>query len=204
MHHGGATDEFAGLGRVEQLVVRGDGLTTTSLAILTGEEISVTVDDHWLVTVPDNTSEQLPGGTMNFDHDGPDLDGYLATGVDYLDASPGDLLLVRTVLLVGSSGSVHGTAEVVAMHHQLPLPVREALASTTHPLGRLLRDNGVQVTRELRRWGNLPAGPRAAMLGPSITPSSRVLGRTYVMVLSSTGKPLVALTERFAPHVFAG
>lgn len=198
-----ATDEFTGLGRVEQLVVRGDGLTTTSLTILTGEDINVSVDGHWQVTVPTDSPDRLPGGTMHFDHDSADVDGYVATGYNDLDARGGDVLLVREVLLVGTSGTVHGVAEVVAMLHELPHPVVEALASTDQPLGRLLRDNGVVVTRELRRWGRLLAGPRAGQLGATLTPSSRVAGRTYVMRLSSSGRPLAALTERFAPHVFS-
>jgi hypothetical protein len=38
------------------------------------------------------------------------------------------------------------------------LAIPKALATTDQPIGRLLRDNGVQVTRELQRWGHLPAG----------------------------------------------
>ena len=60
----------------------------------------------------------------------------------------------------------------------------------------------MQVTRELRRWGLLPAGRQAARLGDGLTSTSRVPARTYLMRLTSTGKPLALLTERFAPHVF--
>jgi len=117
-------------------------------------------------------------------------------------ASAGDLLLIRDVLLVGAGGRrVHGSAEVVALLDGLSERVAEALATTDQPIGRLLRDNGVQVTRELRRWGHLPAGRQAARLGEGLTPSSRVPARTYLMRLAS-GKPLALLTERFAPHVF--
>jgi len=82
------------------------------------------------------------------------------------------------------------------------LAIPKALATTDQPIGLLLRDNGVQVTRELQRWGHLPAGRQAGRLGEGLTPTSRVPARTYLMRLSSTGKPLALLTERFAPHVF--
>lgn len=197
----GATDELPGLGRVEQLVLRGDGLTTTSLEILTGERIDVIVDGHWHLTVSD-TDERLPGGTMNFDLDGPDVDGYLATGLTDLAARVGDVLLVREVLLVGQSGTVHGSAEVVALAAELPEPVSEALATTSQPIGRLLRDHGVPVSRALKRWGFTRAGRQAARLEPGLVPTSKVLGRTYVMTLLGSGHAIAALTERFSPHVF--
>jgi len=140
---------------------------------------------------------------MHFDPDSPDIEDYLALGLIELEASAGDALLIRDVLLVGVAGRrVHGSAEVVALLDRLSQPVAEALATTDQPIGRLLRDNCVQVTRELRRWGHLPAGRQAARLGDDLISTSRVPARTYLMRLTSTGKPLALLTERFAPHVF--
>jgi len=203
IHGAGATDEFLGMGRVEQLVLRGDGLTTTSLEILTGDRITVVVDGHWRLTVPDDGAAHSSTSSMHFDPDSPDIEDYLALGLIELEASAGDALLIRDVLLVGAAGRrVHGSAEVVALLDRLSQPVAEALATTDQPIGRLLRDNGVQVTRELRRWGHLPAGRQAARLGDDLISTSRVPARTYLMRLTSTGKPLALLTERFAPHVF--
>jgi chorismate-pyruvate lyase len=191
------------MGRVEQLVLRGDGLTTTSLEILTGDRITVVVDGHWRLTVPDDGTAHPSTSTMHFDLDSPDVEDYLAVALLELGASAGDLLLIRDVLLVGSgSRRVHGSAEVVALLDGLSPRVAQELATTDQPIGRLLRDNGVQVTRELHRWGHLPAGRRADRLGEGLTPMSRVPARTYLMRLTSTGKPLALLTERFAPHVF--
>jgi chorismate-pyruvate lyase len=197
-----ATDEFLGMGRVEQLVLRGDGLTTTSLEILTGDRINVVVDGHWRLTVPDHGAAHPSTSTMHFDLDSPDVEDYLAMGLLELEAAAGELLLIRDVLLVGAGCRVHGSAEVVALLDGLSERVAEALATTDQPIGRLLRDNGVQVTRELQRWGHLPAGRQAARLGEGLTSASRVPARTYLMRLTSTGKPLALLTERFAPHVF--
>jgi chorismate-pyruvate lyase len=198
----GATDAAPGLGRVQQLVLRGDGLTTTSLEILTGERIDVAVDGHWRIVVPEDAADVLPSSTLHFDDEGPDVDAVLKTGVSELGAGPGDTLLVREILLVGTRGRVHGSAEVVARYEALPEPVVTALATTSQPIGRLLRDNGVQVVRELGRWGFLPAGSRADRLGAGLTPTSRILGRTYLMRDGRTREPIATLTERFCPHLF--
>jgi chorismate-pyruvate lyase len=199
----GATDEFAGLGRVEQLVLRGDGLTTTSLEILTGQRISVEVVGHWVVAVPAPEPSRSVLGSMPTGLDGPDLEDYLATARARLEAVEGDLVLVRDVLLVGSAGAVFGSAEVVGLLRELPAAVAHALASTDQPIGRLLREHDVPVVRELHRWGHLVAGPQAHRLDSGLTPSTRVPGREYLMRNSASGRPLAVLTERFAPHVFA-
>lgn len=196
-----ATDDVAGLGRVEQLVLRGDGLTTTSLQILTGELITVIVDAHWSISVP-GPQQHLPTSVMTYGGDGPDTDAYLAVAHQFLDARSGETLLIREVLLVGTSGTVYGAAEVVARLSELPASVASALASSEHPIGRLLRDNNVIVTRELVSWGRIPAGPRADRLDPRLVQSSRVAGRTYVMRMAGTGTVLAVLTERFGANVF--
>jgi chorismate-pyruvate lyase len=197
----GATDDLPNLGRVEQLVLRGDGLTTTSLEILTGDRITVRVEGHWNTTVPAIGSTN-PFTSLQYDDDSPDPTEFQSLADRYLDARPGDVLLVREVLLVGPGGAVHGSADVVAIKRHLPDAVLDSLATTDHPIGRLLRDNGVPVARTLRDWGLIPAGRHAARLGTGLVPSSRVPGRTYVMSLLGDGAPLAVLIERFAPHVF--
>jgi len=37
-----------------------------------------------------------------------------------------------------------------------------------------------------------------------VNPESRIPGRTYLMRLTGTGRPLALLTERFSPAVFLG
>jgi chorismate-pyruvate lyase len=189
------------LGMVEQLVLRGDGLTTTSLQILTGETITVEVLGHWTVVVP-APGEDLVSASTLYEATGPDPLDYLATAHLYLDTTPGERLLVRDVLLIGPTRTAHGSAELIARMDELPAAVADELAGTEKPIGRLLVEHGVQVRRELRKWGRLPAGPRAMRLDATLTPSSRIPGRTYLMRLAATGTPLAVLTERFAPHVF--
>jgi chorismate-pyruvate lyase len=199
---GRASDWFAELSRVEQLVLRGDGLTTTSLEILTGEGVSVEVLGHWTITVP-APGENTGAVSALYEDDSPDPGHYLATAHQHLDVVAGERLLVRDVLLIGPTRTVHGAAEIIARMDELPARVAEELAATEKPIGRLLVEHGVQVRRELRTWGRLPAGSRAVRLGAQLTSTSRVPGRTYVMRLAGSGRPLAVLTEKFAPRVFA-
>lgn len=187
--------------RVEQLVLRGDGLTTTSLEILTGERVSVEVLGHWTDTVPAPGENSDQDSTL-FDADSPDPGYYLGIAHEHLDASVGERLLVREVLLIGPTRTVHGSAELIARMDELPPRVAEELAGTEKPIGRLLLEHGVQVRRELRTWGRMPAGARAPRLGRGLSPLSRVPARTYVMRLAATDAPLAVLTERFAPGMF--
>jgi chorismate-pyruvate lyase len=198
---GRATGEFAEPSRVEQLVLRGDGLTTTSLEILTGERVGVDVLGHWTVTVPAPGENSDLVSTL-FEADSPDPGYYLGVAHQYLGASVGDRLLVRDVLLIGPTRTVHGSAELIARMDELPPRVADELAGTEKPIGRLLVEHGVQVRRELRSWGRMPAGARASRLGRGLSAMSRVPGRTYVMRLATTGTPLAVLTERFAPGMF--
>jgi chorismate-pyruvate lyase len=198
----GATDEFAGLGRVEQLVLRGDGLTTTSLEILTGQRVTVEVLGHCVVAVPEPGPRSAVLGLAT-ETDGSDAESHLAAARVRLDAAIGDLVLIREVLLVGSGQDVLGCAEVVALSRELPMPVAHALSTTDQPLGRLLNEHDVPVRRELHRWGLLPAGPQAHRLSPALDASSRVPGREYVMRNASTGRTFGLLVERFSPHVFS-
>ena len=139
---------------------------------------------------------------MHDEADGPDTEHYLFAGRQQLAAGPGDVLLIREVLLSGLTGAVHGTAEVVALLDRLSPPVAQGLSATDQPIGRLLREHGVPVSRELQSWGLQAAGPQHLRLGPNLDATSRVPARTYVMRLSDTREPLAVLTEWFAPHVF--
>lgn len=197
---GGATDEFAGLGRVEQLVLRGDGLTTTSLEILTGQRVEVEVVGHRVVAIPgDGDGASL----LTADVGEADIAGPVVAACTWLDAGADDLVLSREVLLVGADRTVFGTAEVIALTVELPPGVVRALATTDQPIGRLLREHDVPVVRELHRWGLFPAGAQADRLGPGLGPSSRVPGREYLMRNADTARAFALLVERLAPSVFA-
>ncbi|OHV39864.1 hypothetical protein BCD49_09690 [Pseudofrankia sp. EUN1h] len=190
------------LGRVEQLVLRGDGLTTTSLEILTGHEITVRVRRHWRLALP----AQAERAYDIFDgYTGPGADtlaAYSTVGYRDLGGVPGDDLLIREVLLCGDDGVIYATASLFAVLDRLPPDVAHRLATTGAPIGKLLVRAGIQVKREIRRWGHFPAGDFAAHLGPAVQADTRVPARTYLMRSMVTGEPLTLITEWFAPRLF--
>jgi len=190
------------LGRVEQLVLRGDGLTTTSIEILTGRDIIVRVRRHWRLALP---SEAEGVSDLLDTYTGTGLDphaAYTTVGYQDLGGVPGDDVLVREVLLCDHDGVIYATARLFAALDRLPPVVAHQLATTDAPIGKLLVRAGIQAGREIRHWGYCPAGDFAAHLGPTIRSESRVPARTYLMRDTATGKPLTLITEWFAPRLF--
>lgn len=195
----GATDAIPGLGRVEQLVLRGDGLTTTSIEILVGSSVSVRVVRHGRLAVGDISHQQ--GEDVYTGLEPPDWAMSNTVAQNDLYASDGEQLLVRDVVLV-ADGIAYAAANLVAVAHLLPDPVAQALARTDEPIGKLLARSGVTTRRALRRWGHREAGSFATLLGPPVESSSSVLARTYTMLLPPTDQPLAAITEYFHPRLF--
>ncbi|QOC90141.1 chorismate pyruvate-lyase family protein [Micromonospora craniellae] len=186
------------LGRLEQLVLRGDGLTTTALEILTGRTITVRVHSHWRLPLHDEI--MYPADEFYTGLDAPDLSWLAALGIDHLDAAVGDELLIRDVLLTGDDGVDYAAAAVVAVLDRLPASVARDLASTDEPIGRMLAAARVPVSRELRDWGMRRLGVRGASLG--VDADGMTPARTYLMRLVDDGRPLCLITEWFAPRVF--
>jgi chorismate-pyruvate lyase len=190
------------LGRVEQLVLRGDGLTSTSLEILTGREISVRVRAHWRLPLHIHLDAMAPADELYTGVDAPDLSWLGAVGAGQLDAAAGDELIVREVLLTGDDGVDYGAASVVAVAHRLPEVVARQLATTDEPIGKMLARAQVPVRRELCDWGLRRVGDRGATFG-GVAQDALVPARTYRMRLVDTGLPLTLITEWFSPRVFA-
>lgn len=197
---GAATDDIPGLGRVEQLVLRGDGLTTTSLEVLTGTVISVRVLRHWVLPLHDDLRALVRDDAGYTGVDVPDIAACAAVAFDRLDVGAQDTLLVREILLTGDDGVDYGASAVVAVLDRLPAAVAHPLAATDEPIGRMLREADIPVLRELGAWGLRPAGERAGHLG--CRPQDAVPARDYVMRLVQDGRPLAAFTEWFAPRLF--
>ncbi|GAA2512900.1 chorismate--pyruvate lyase family protein [Pilimelia columellifera] len=183
------------LGRLVQLVLRGDGLTTTALEILTGQPVQVVVRQHCRQPLPSAGAADAPGYTGVLGVDAGDE-------AAALELTAGDDVLVREVLLIGADGLRYGAARLVAAAGRLPTPLAHRLATTDEPIGRLLAAAGVPVVRQLRDWGLRRAGDRAPLLVGDLLPDARVPARTYLMRLRD-GAPLALITEWFAPTVFA-
>lgn len=195
----GATDAIPGLGRVEQLVLRGDGLTTTSIEILTGSPVTVRVVRHGRFAMGDFGYQH--GDDVYTGLESPDWAMSSGVAETDLSARDGDQLLVRDVALVVND-LPYAAANVVAIASLLPAPVAHALARTDEPIGKLLVRSDIATRRVLRRWGRREAGSFAPLLGAPVQSSSSVLSRTYTMLLTPTDQPLAAITECFHPRLF--
>ena len=167
------------------MVLRGDGLTTTSLEILTGREIGIQLVGQRSVLVTEPARARADGARARA-----------------LEVRSRDELLIRRVNLTDAGSTVYAVASTVAVLNRMPATVAHALVETPMPFGKALAADGVAVTRELRRWGGYRAGWFAGALGPTLTPASVVAGRTYRLLSSETGEPLAVITERFAPRLF--
>jgi len=180
------------------MVLRGDGLTTTSLEILTGRQIRIQLLGQQTVLVAEPAGGHDDGaarGLAPVAHGRP-------TCVGGLDVRPGDELLIRRVNLMDAASTVYAVARTVAVLNRMPATVAQTLFTTPMPFGKALAADGVAVTRELRRWGGYRAGRSAPALGPTLTAASVVPGRTYRLLSSGRGEPLAVITEWFAPRLF--
>ncbi len=195
----GASDELPGLGRVVQLVLRGDGLTTTSLEVLTGDRITVSVRSHW-VLAGDQDLAVIEAGDEYTGTSGEPIGRQVSRAVAGLRPDGDDSLLIREVLLTGRE--VWGASTVVAVLERVPESVRHTLATTDDPLGRTLHEAGVVTTRQVAKWGRVPAGRWGTVLAGSPGPDALVPAREYLMLPSSGDDPIAHLVEWFSPDVF--
>ncbi len=200
---GAATDDIAGLGRVEQLVLRTDGLTTTSMEVLTGATFTMDVVEHWVLSIHEDDAGEA--------HVGIDYTGVVPPVVrddtgrvtELLHLREGDRLLVREVVHRGSDGIRYGAASVAVALDRIPPGVARALAESGLPIGQALRDSGLRLSRRLLSWGLEPAGPRAERLSGGIKRRQPIPARTYVMEADGVDGGIGVFTEWFAPVLFA-
>ncbi|WP_437618229.1 hypothetical protein [Sorangium sp. So ce1151] len=110
--------------------------------------------------------------------------------------SPGEELLLRAVLLRGASSGrpyLHATASIALCH--LPLAVRKGLLSSDVPLGRLLQNAQVRVTRTDLLGTDQSLGD-LCLLFDGLSPATRAVRRSYVMQLQE-GIAFAHLVETF-------
>lgn len=198
---GGATDQVRGLGRLEQLVLRGDGLTTTSLQVLTGEQVTARPLQHWVISAGDDLAVLGAGTSPYTGAQSQAVAAGLRRAHDLLDLSGSETLLVREVLLRGTH-AVWATSAVTAVLDRLPEPVVRALATSEAPIGRTLHEGGVVTGRRITGWGRRPAGRWAKLLVGVDSEDEAVPGREYVMTFGTDLRPLGYFVEWFSPQLF--
>lgn len=198
---GPATDRLSGLGRLEQLVLRGDGLTTTSLQVLTGEVITSRPLQHWVVAATDDLATLGAEPSAYTGTASSAVATELRRAHDLLELLPDESLLIREVLLGGPS-RVWATATVALVLDRLPIDVVRTLSTSEAPIGPTLHAGGVVTGRRLTGWGRRVAGRWAAHLAGVRSKTELVPGREYLMTLPLDGRPLGYFVEWFAPALF--
>jgi chorismate-pyruvate lyase len=109
-------------------------------------------------------------------------------------------VLRRSVLVQGSrSGIDYVYAESVIALERIGAGLRDELLFTDRPIGRLLRDHRVETFKEILVSGPEPAGPSAAHF--AVDPMQPLPSRTFRLLCAND--PIMRITERFSPHVFA-
>lgn len=159
----------------------------------------VTVRSHWILAA-DQDFAQLGGEDEYTGTSGEPVGAQVSRAIADLRAQGDDALLIREVLLTGRQ--VWGASTVVAVLGRVPESVRNVLATTDRPLGRTLHGAGVVTTRQIRRWGLVPAGRWASVLAGDLDPKTLIPAREYVMQPSSGEAPVAHLVEWFSPEVF--
>lgn len=111
-----------------------------------------------------------------------------------------ETILRRKTLLQGSrTGHNYVYAEASVVLERVEPELKEALLSTSEPIGRLLVANRVETFRELVRAGWMPAGPLGEHFG--LDSGDELLSRSYRIIVG--GRPAMLITEHFPPRFSA-
>ncbi len=113
-----------------------------------------------------------------------------------LEPAGDETILRRKVLLQGSrSGRNYLYADSFTVLDRVEPSLREALLSTSEPIGRLFVTNRVETFREILRVGRRRAGALGGWLGLEF--GDELLFRNYRII--SGGRPIMAVAEYFPP-----
>jgi chorismate-pyruvate lyase len=121
--------------------------------------------------------------------------------IDALDLGPGELWMSRRVVLYGArTGTNYVYADSCIAFDRLDVRLRHGLMKSDTPIGRLWRENRVELFKEVISVSNQPSGHAAEHFGtradaPLIVRTCRV---------SSGSRPAMLITEHFSPALAAG
>jgi chorismate-pyruvate lyase len=115
-----------------------------------------------------------------------------------LDLETGEPLLSRRVLLQGDQTRTNYVyAESYIAITRLDVRFQQGLLKSDTPIGRLWRDNRVEIFKEITRLGSEPAGDLSGYFGSSS--KTRVPVRTCRIFIG--GRPAMLITEYFSPDL---
>ncbi len=157
---------MAKLSGFEAALSRASGTVTTFLEQLVGEPIDARERRHRIIRAEPSNSLRVAEGVP---------------------------LIFRTAALEGrTSGRVYLYAETVLVPGRLPNNFRRRLESSSDPIGRILAQEGISVTRQPLR-GSEPRFAPVPLEGVAV--GDYLLARTYR--LDAEGTPLMVITEWF-------
>jgi chorismate-pyruvate lyase len=111
-----------------------------------------------------------------------------------LRVAEGHPLIFRTAALRGrTSGRSYLYAETVLVPSRLPANCRQRLESSSDPIGRILEEEGITITREPLGGTEPGSAPVSPEVGISV--GDYLLARTYRV--DAEGTPLMVITEWF-------
>jgi chorismate-pyruvate lyase len=120
--------------------------------------------------------------------------------IDPLDLVPGELLMSRRVVLQGErTGTNYIYADSCIAIDRLDVRLQQGLLKSDTPLGRLWRDNRVEIFKEVIAVSHQAAGHLAGHFGTSA--DTNLLVRTCRVFVA--GRPAMLITEHFSPALAA-
>jgi chorismate-pyruvate lyase len=116
--------------------------------------------------------------------------------IDSLDVESGELLMSRRVLLQGDrTVRSYVYAESLIALTRLDARFQQGLLTSDAPIGRLWRDNRVEIFKEITGLADQAAGLLARYFGTSA--ATRLLVRTCRVFVA--GRPVMLISEHFSP-----
>ena len=208
---------------LQRLVLHTDGTMTDLIELLVGEPVDMRKLAHRSVAVraatptlaatpasassslsssslsssssPSSPSSPSPSSPSSLSASRPSASDVAALAID-----PGATVIERRIALQGRhSGSVYVHAEMAIAGERLAPSLRQALATTEVPFGRLCRQYRLEAYKEAPVCTFGPAQRFAGALG--IDPELSIHVRCYRTFVG--GRPLAVIREAFAPVLWA-
>jgi chorismate-pyruvate lyase len=162
--------EFGHLGPALRLLFTSDGTVTDMLQAICGEKI------HARKMTQDVSPAERP--------------------IDALEIAPGELVMSRRVLLQGErTGTDYVYADSMIAFDRLDIRFQQGLLNSDTPIGRLWRENRLEIFKEILDVRETAAGHLAAYFGTSAGDS--LIVRTSRVFMA--GRPAMLITEHFSP-----
>ena len=118
--------------------------------------------------------------------------------IDALNVAAGDWLVERVVLLQGAqTGRNYVYARSIIALHRLESPLRHQLLTSDTPIGRLWKENRIEIFKEVTEYGRAPAGE----LGRFFHIDAAEVAWFRTSRVQARGLAVMLITEHFSPDL---